>query len=143
MNTKATIVAGALGAAGDWTPASGTGAVVVFEGIVRPTENGQPIAGLEYEVYEPMAGRILEQIAAAVMERHGLLGVRAEHSRGFVRAGERSFRLSIAAVHRAEALAAAAEFIDAMKRDAPIWKRPVPMGQHRGGGEVGKGSAES
>jgi molybdopterin synthase catalytic subunit len=36
--------------------------------------------------------------------------------------GQRSFRLTVHARHRAESLAAVGEFIDRMKRDVPIWK---------------------
>lgn len=129
MTPHVAIVSGALAPhAGGWSVV-GAGAIVVFEGVVRPTENGRAITGLDYEVYEPMAQRVLEQIAADVAARFGLIGVRAEHSRGFVPAGACSFRLCIAAQHRAEALAAAAEFIDRMKRDAPIWKTAVPAEQ--------------
>ena len=74
-----------------------------------------------------MAVRVLEGLARAMIERHGLIGVAVEHSRGRVAVGECSFRLQIAAPHRQEALAAMAEFIDRMKRDAPIWKNAVPL----------------
>jgi molybdopterin synthase catalytic subunit len=98
------------------------GAAVAFEGLVRPIEDGRIVVALDYEVYEPMAQRELEKIALDMLGTHGLIGVAVEHSRGRVHAGECSFRLQIAAPHRQEALAAMAEFIDRMKRDAPIWK---------------------
>ena len=41
--------------------------------------------------------------------------------------GQTSFRLQVSAPHRQPALAAMAHFIDAMKRDVPIWKRPVHL----------------
>ena len=90
-------------------------------------EEGRSIVALDYEVYDPMAVRVLEGLARAMIERHGLIGVAVEHSRGRVAVGECSFRLQIAAPHRQEALAAMAEFIDRMKRDAPIWKNAVPL----------------
>jgi molybdopterin-guanine dinucleotide biosynthesis protein A len=57
-----------------------------------------------------------------VFQTRALVGIAVEHSRGRVQPGECSFRLQMAAKHRQEALAAMAEFIDRMKRDAPIWK---------------------
>ena len=101
------------------------GAVLCFEGIVRPTEGGQPVVALDYEAYEPMADAQLRRLANEIVERHRLLGLWVEHSRGRVAAGECSFRLRVASRHRPEALRAVGEFIDRMKRDVPIWKTPV------------------
>jgi molybdopterin synthase catalytic subunit len=100
----------------------GAGAVVIFEGVVRPEEAGAAIAALDYQTYEPMAQRELQRLAAETLEKHGLLAIHVEHSRGQVPAGEISFRLTIASAHRKAALAAMDEFIDRMKQDVPIWK---------------------
>lgn len=107
------------------TEAAGVGAVLVFEGVVRGEEEGREIRGLDYTVYEPMAGRELERIAAEVLGEMGLIGLEVWHSRGFVGVGECSLRVVVRAVHRAEALAGMAAFIDLLKRDVPIWKRVV------------------
>jgi molybdopterin synthase catalytic subunit len=103
---------------------TGGGAWLVFEGVVRPVEGGRPLAALVYEAYEPMTSRELRRLAAATLQRHGLLSLRVEHSVGRVAVGEASFRLSIGSTHRAEGLRATGEFIDAMKRDVPLWKTP-------------------
>ncbi len=105
--------------------ADSAGALLTFEGVVRPTEGSRPIEGLDYEAYRPMTDRILERLAAETRDRFALLTIEVEHSRGFVPAGSTSFRLTIAARHRAESLEAAAWFIDRMKQDAPLWKRAV------------------
>ncbi len=126
MKLAVSVVEGPLAeTAPAWAP-PGAGAVVCFEGVARPTEHGEPIAALEYEAYEPMAGRELERLAREVMDEFGLLGVFVEHSRGRVAVGERSFRLRVAAPHRKEALAALDRFIDRLKQDVPIWKKAVP-----------------
>jgi molybdopterin synthase catalytic subunit len=100
----------------------GAGADVVFAGLVRPLEEGRTVAALDYEVYEPMAVHVLEDLARQMLQTHQLVAIAVEHSRGRVPVGQCSFRLQVAAPHRQEALAAMAEFIDRMKRDAPIWK---------------------
>lgn len=102
----------------------GAGAVVAFEGVIRPDEEGRAITAIEYESYRPMADQQLEHIAKAAADRFGLTGVLVRHSVGLVPAGECSFRLVVASAHRAPALEAMAWFIDTMKRDVPIWKRP-------------------
>lgn len=106
-----------------------TGATLRFEGVVRgeePREGGVGVlAGLEYQTYDPMARAMLAELAGDVAERHGLIGLAALHSRGRVEVGLVSFVLIVESAHRAEALAAMSEFIDRLKRDVPIWKRPV------------------
>ncbi|MFN0010069.1 MAG: molybdopterin synthase catalytic subunit [Phycisphaerales bacterium] len=103
-----------------------------FEGIVRRSEPCEQSAGaarnllaLDYEAYDPMAQRELESLARDVLARHGLISILVLHSRGRVAVGEVSFVLEVGAAHRAETLAAVAEFIDRLKRDVPIWKEPV------------------
>ncbi len=101
------------------------GATLVFEGMVRDEEGGRPIRALNYEVYDPMASRMLTELAQQTLVRHELLALTVEHSQGEVAVGRRSFRLTVHAKHRKESLAAATEFIDRMKQDVPIWKTPL------------------
>jgi molybdopterin synthase catalytic subunit len=119
------VVDGPLPEASAAPPVENAGALICFEGIVRPLEDGRRISALDYEAYQPMAGAQLRRLADRVLHRHGLLGVWVEHSRGRVPAGACSFRLRIASRHRPEGLRAAEEFIDTMKRDVPIWKTAV------------------
>ena len=124
MNIKAHIVDGPLPTGGVWRPV-GAGAVMCFEGVVRPVEDGRELVSLAYEVYEPMASRQLRNLAQALAASHTLTAVIVEHSRGVVPVGRCSFRLRIASTHRKEALEAMDLFIDRLKRDVPIWKQPV------------------
>lgn len=105
------------------------GAEVRFDGVVRGAERREgaegEIVALDYEAYEPMATRLLGELAATVAHEHGLAAIVALHSRGRVPVGAASFVLRVRAPHRAEALAAMAAFIDRLKRDVPIWKRAV------------------
>jgi len=129
MNLIAAVIHdGALPPAKPWQVA-GAGAVICFEGVVRPHEADQPIAGLHYQSYDPMAQQELDRLAREAVDRFAVLAVRVEHSRGFVANGACSFRLRIASAHRKEGLAAMDAFIDQMKQVVPIWKRPVPADQ--------------
>jgi molybdopterin synthase catalytic subunit len=101
------------------------GAIVVFEGVTREVER------LEYEAYAEMAEERIAAILAACAERHSLLGAAAEHRVGPVPLGEPAVVVAVAAAHRAEAFAAAAEAIAAIKAEAPIWKREVDGGEAR------------
>lgn len=127
MSTEVSIHHGRLGVVEPW-PVPDSGAVVCFEGVVRPDEQGRPITALDYDVYQPMTQRVLHRLADQAQRGFVLLGVKVEHSQGRVAAGDCSFRLHIASAHRKEALAAMDWFIDQMKKEAPIWKRPVYVG---------------
>lgn len=126
MNVEITITSGPLPDDRARRCASSAGAVVRFEGIVRPLEDGRPISALNYEIYEPMAQNTLRALAEELITRHALASIRVEHSRGIVPVGACSFRLEICAPHRREALTATNEFIDRLKKDVPIWKKPIP-----------------
>ena len=123
MSTTVRIIDGALGPqAAVLPPEAQFGAAIVFDGVVRADEGGRTIRALAYEVYEPMASNMLTELGREMLAKHGLVAIMVEHSRGEVPVGQRSFRLTVHALHRAEALAAVGEFIDRMKRDVPIWK---------------------
>ncbi|MEX0886390.1 MAG: molybdenum cofactor biosynthesis protein MoaE [Phycisphaeraceae bacterium] len=101
------------------------GAAIRFEGVVRPTEQGQPLVALDYQQYPPMTERELRRLAEQIAQQHGLLGLRVAHSHGRVPVGKVSFRLDVASKHRAEGLAAMDAFINRLKREVPLWKLPV------------------
>ncbi len=100
----------------------GAGAMLRFDGIVRPTEDDRPIDGIAYEAYEPMAQNALRELARTAIEKFGVLAITVEHSKGMVPNSMCSFRLQVASTHRKEGLAALDWFIDEMKRDVPLWK---------------------
>ncbi len=102
-----------------------SGAVIVFNGVVRRDEQGEQLDALEYTTYDPMAERVLRALAEEAVERFGVRRVDVRHSRGRVDVGKCSFQLRVAGAHRRETLDAMDWFIEEMKRTAPIWKRPV------------------
>ncbi len=93
------------------------GAVVAFLGVTRE------VRALEYEAYVEMAESKLLEIVAAAAERHELCSAAAEHRIGCVRLSEPSVVVAASAPHRDAAFAGAREIIDALKAQAPIWKR--------------------
>ncbi len=123
MGVQVRLTEGALSKLAVAEPIRGCGAWFVFEGIVRPTEDGEDIAGLEYEAYRPMAEQQLEAIGVELVQKHGLMTMDIEHSVGMVANFECSFRLIIESEHRKEGILAMDEFIDRLKQDVPIWKR--------------------
>ncbi|MEI8342810.1 MAG: molybdenum cofactor biosynthesis protein MoaE [Verrucomicrobiota bacterium] len=115
--THEPIVAPALDA-----PTREIGACVEFQGLVRASEEGKPIAGLYYEAHEPMARNLLARHFTELSATLECAGVVFIHRLGWVPAGEASLFLRILSAHRGSALAFCGEAIDRMKTDVPIWK---------------------
>ena len=104
---------------------SGMGAAVYFAGVVRGTQEDEPISALDYEAFQEMAGHQFEQIFREMEQRWPLESVRLVHRLGVVRVGEASLWAEVVAPHRGEAFAASQFLIDEMKRVVPIWKKSV------------------
>lgn len=98
------------------------GASVEFLGIVRSREQGRPIAHLTYEAYAPMAEQLIGRLIDEAKARWPLHQVQVRHRVGRVPAGEVAVLVRVRAAHRDEAFEACRFVIDALKRDAPIWK---------------------
>jgi len=112
---------------GDWAfqTVSGpdAGCVVLFRGLVRDRTRGREVRRLEYQAYAGMVGAELARIHAEIAARHPILRVAVEHACGPVPVGGCSVAVAVAAEHRAPAFAAAAAFLDELKRRVPIWKK--------------------
>ena len=99
------------------------GAVVTFEGVVRDNTKGRPTKHLEYECYEPMAIRVMQQIGADITRAYAIDRIAMVHRLGRMEIGEASVAIVVSAPHRKPAFEAALEGIDRLKRLVPIWKK--------------------
>lgn len=116
------------------TPADG--AVVGFLGVTRATPGtpapgqegeaerhaGRAVESLDYEALEPLALRVLSEIADEIHHRFGVERLAIVHRTGSVPLGEASVAIVACSAHRGDAFAAAAYAIDETKARAPIWK---------------------
>lgn len=103
----------------------GMGAAVYFSGVVRGSEEGQPIAAIEYECFQPMAEHQFHKLFDEIGRRWPIESVRLVHRLGVVRVNEPSLWVEVIAPHRSEAFTACQWLIDEMKRVVPIWKKPL------------------
>lgn len=101
-----------------------TGAVVDFWGIVRGTEGGREIDGIEYEAHQIMAEHQLKLIARQAIEKFAFERIIIHHRIGFIVAGDASLFMRVASRHRAEAFRGSQWVVDELKKKVPIWKRP-------------------
>jgi len=99
----------------------GTGAVVVFDGVVRDDD----ITEMELEAYEDVATQELENIARDATEQFRLLHVDIIHRIGRLAVGENILIIIVAAGHREEAYAGSRFIIEAIKAGVPVWKKEL------------------
>ena len=100
------------------------GAIVDFWGVVRLSEGGDAISGIDYEAHRTMAEHQLRAIAEEGMARFELMQLQVLHRVGFVPVGEASLLVRVCSRHRAEAFRACSWLVDELKQRVPIWKHP-------------------
>lgn len=100
--------------------APSAGGIGCFIGVVRDHDQCRSVRSLEYEAHpsaETELQALCEQAAAG-----GVVAVAVEHRIGSLAIGDIAVVVAVSGQHRAEALAATAELIDAIKASVPIWK---------------------
>ena len=99
------------------------GALVIFEGVVRNNARDKSVRYLEYEAYEPMALKKLEEVGAMVKGKYDIRDIAIVHRLGQLYIGECSTLIVIASAHRTDAFDACRFAIDTIKQIVPIWKK--------------------
>lgn len=101
------------------------GAVVMFSGEARNHNKGASVTGLEYEAYEPMAAKMIDEIVQEAITKFSLHKAFCVHRVGLVGISESAVVVVTASSHRGEAYEANRYIIDRVKHEAPIWKMEV------------------
>jgi molybdopterin synthase catalytic subunit len=101
------------------------GALVMFEGVVRDHARGRAVCRLEYQAYEPMARKKLEEIAGRARTEYAIREIGIVHRLGVLKPGECSVVIAVAAEHRSAAFEACRFLIEEIKKSVPIWKKEV------------------
>jgi molybdopterin synthase catalytic subunit len=99
------------------------GAVVTFVGIVRESSEGKRVLYLEYEAYQEMARKKLEEISAEIQNRWGITDIDIIHRVGRIEVGDTAIVIAVGSAHRLEAFQACQYAIDRIKEIVPIWKK--------------------
>lgn len=98
------------------------GGLALFVGTVRDHHEGRAVSRLRYTAYEPMAARVIHDVARDTKDRFGVPYVRIAHRLGDLIIGDVAIVCVVRAPHRAEAFDACRYAVDAVKHGAPIWK---------------------
>ncbi len=101
------------------------GAVVTFLGTTRDNFEGKTVLSLEYEAFDDMALKKLEEVRQELMAEFGLEQIAISHRIGTVGIGEISLVIAVGSPHRKEAFDACHAAVDRIKIVVPIWKKEV------------------
>ena len=101
------------------------GAVVTFLGTTRDNFEGKRVVTLEYEAYDAMALKKLEEVRQELLAEFGLDDLAIGHRTGLVGLGEISLVVAVGSPHRKEAFQACHQAVDRIKEVVPIWKKEV------------------
>ncbi|WP_087069378.1 molybdenum cofactor biosynthesis protein MoaE [Cyanobium sp. NIES-981] len=105
-------------------PGGAPAAEAVFIGRVRGHgPQGEPLAALELEHYPGMTEQCLARQARQLAQEHGASAVLIRHRVGEVLPGQTIVLVAVAADRRGQAQRCAQALLEALKHDAPFWKR--------------------
>jgi molybdopterin synthase catalytic subunit len=99
------------------------GAVVVFEGVVRNHSHDKEVRFLEYDAYESMALKKLEEVGSRAKGGFAIRDIAIVHRLGHMNVGECSVVIVVTSAHRSAAFEACRFAIDTIKDIVPIWKK--------------------
>jgi molybdopterin synthase catalytic subunit len=99
------------------------GAYVLFEGVVRNSNEGKQVESIFYDAYRPMAEKEIGKIVDEVQRQFPDVAIGIRHRLGKLAVGEASIAIVCASPHRGESFAACRMMIDRIKQTVPIWKK--------------------
>lgn len=100
-----------------------SGAIVTFVGTVREFTNGKKTLFLQYEAYESMAQKKLEQIGSEIKERFPEAKTAIVHRIGKLEITDVAVAIAVSTPHRDDAFKACRLAIERIKEIVPIWKK--------------------
>lgn len=101
------------------------GAINVFIGTVRNNTQKKPVVRLEFEAYESMAIKKMQELADLASARWPILKVAIVHRTGVLPIGEAAVVIAVSTPHRKASFEACEFIIDTLKEIVPIWKKEI------------------
>jgi molybdopterin synthase catalytic subunit len=99
------------------------GGIVTFLGTARDFSKGKDIQRIDFEYYQGMAEKKLNEIRERALSDYDIIEVSIVHRTGQIEIGDNIVLIIVAAQHRKDAFKACEWCIDELKRITPIWKR--------------------
>jgi len=113
------------------TLAGKSGALVSFTGLMRDTNEGERVTGMQLEHYPGMTEKALADIERQARDRWQLDEVLIIHRVGALRPADQIVLVVTAAAHRRDAFAACEFIMDYLKTGAPLWKKETTASGER------------
>ncbi|PSR56600.1 molybdenum cofactor biosynthesis protein MoaE [Adhaeribacter arboris] len=105
--------------------ADGAGAINVFIGTVRNNTQKKTVVHLEFEAYESMAVKKMQELADMASARWPVQKVAIVHRTGVLPIGEAAVVIAVSTPHRKASFEACEFIIDTLKEIVPIWKKEI------------------
>ena len=99
------------------------GAVSMFVGYVRNTNNKQKVYSIDIEVYKDMAYKSLEGISLKASKKWSLIDTIIIHRYGKIKVNKKIVLVATFAEHRKQSFEACNFLMNYLKKDAPFWKK--------------------
>ncbi len=107
-----------------WLRSQMDAATAIFMGRVRDVAmDGRPLEALELSHYPGLCQRLIEASARQLLRQHGGRSALVLHRVGRLLPGELIVLVAISADRRGPAQRCCAALLEALKHDAPFWKR--------------------
>ncbi|XP_012150116.2 molybdenum cofactor synthesis 2B isoform X2 [Megachile rotundata] len=101
------------------------GAISTFIGVTRDNFDNKKVVKLEYEAYETMALKEINNICVKIRSQWNVHHIAISHRLGEVPVSKASIVIAISSPHREESLKAVEYAINALKASVPIWKKEI------------------
>ncbi len=100
------------------------GAINLFIGTVRNSNEGQCVTGMSYDVYDKLALSLLQDIAEeAAAQSTDTCRIYIAHAKGRLSLKDTSVVIAVASPHRDASFSLSRFIIEELKLRAPIWKQ--------------------
>jgi molybdopterin synthase catalytic subunit len=105
--------------------AEGAGAINVFIGTVRNQTQAKPVVQLDFEAFDSMAVKKMQEIANQAAARWPIQKVAIVHRKGSLQIGDAAVVIAVSTPHRKASFEACEFIIDTLKEVVPIWKKEI------------------
>jgi molybdopterin synthase catalytic subunit len=109
----------------DWATSPHCGGSAIFLGTVRDKTQERKVLQLEFECYEKMALKKMQEIAIQSIDTWHVQKILIHHRIGRLGITDAAVLIIAAAPHRNNAFAACQYAIDTLKKIVPIWKKEI------------------
>ena len=100
----------------------GSGALLIFVGLVKGLVDDKKVYELEYSAYEPYASEILNKIAVEESRDKGIYDIRIYHKIGSVKVGEPTLYIIISGGSRHDVISKMSKVVERVKKEPYIFK---------------------